>query len=445
MKIPLTPKPFQELLSQESENIQQIIHSATTHHLNKYFHWDDLRHRQPPKGLTSEQWWLGIKLPRLSQQKSLPLLDTYGKPFVFNTPSIVSEMLHEIDSRGAGRIAMPEEVSNPDTKTRFLVRSLIEEAITSSQLEGASTTRQEAMDMFRSGRKPSNKSEQMIFNNLKGMEYTRAHIKDQLTPEMVLQIHSELMQGTIASKELGRLQTPDDDRVHVADSSSSQILHIPPPAKELKQRLRKMCHFANAKGETEFLHPVIRAIILHFWLAYDHPFSDGNGRTARAVFYWSMLNSGYWIFEFISISSILRKASTQYAKSYLYTETDDNDATYFIIHQLRVIQQALQSLEKYLERKATEIRHAEELLKNIGGLNYRQLALLGHALRKPHSIFTVNSHQMSHRVAYATARSDLLSLVDRELLEKHIFRNSMQFISGAKLIKLVQNQSTPKD
>ena len=57
-----------------------------------------------------------------------------------------------------------------------------------------------------------------------------------------------------------------------------------------------------------FIHPVMRAITLHFWLAYDHPFCDGNGRTARALFYWSMLKQGYWLFEFISISSVINQA-----------------------------------------------------------------------------------------------------------------------------------------
>ena len=60
-----------------------------------------------------------------------------------------------------------------------------------------------------------------------------------------------------------------------------------------------------------FIHPMIRSIILHFWLAYDHPFVDGNGRTARALFYWSMLRHGYWLFEFISISQIILKGPDQ--------------------------------------------------------------------------------------------------------------------------------------
>jgi Fic family protein len=431
MKIPASPRRLQELIDHETANISHILGIANTPTpAGKYLHWDNLRHRKPPADLTHEQWWLGIKFARFSLSRELPMADKFGRPFSFTMPPLVIEHLHEIDSRGSGRIAMPNEVTNPQTKTRFLVRSLIEEAITSSQLEGASTTRQKAMEMFRSGRLPTDKSEQMIFNNLQGMEFIRAHQGDELTPELVKAIHVEMMSDTIRDEDLGRLQTADEKRVHVASNKDQAILYEPPPAEQLSARLEAMCDFANGRNEKEFLHPVVRAILLHLWLAYDHPFVDGNGRTARALFYWSMLNSGYWMFEFISISSILRKASTQYAKSYLYTETDDNDATYFIVYQLQVIRSALHALENYLERKTREIQKAESILRNYEGLNYRQLALLSHALRKPDSSFTVNSHRMSHRVAYATARADLLNLVDQGLLAKKVRGGTMYFELG---------------
>jgi Fic family protein len=431
MKIPASPRRLQELIDHETANISHILGIANTPTpAGKYLHWDNLRHRKPPADLTHEQWWLGIKFARFSLSRELPMADKFGRPFSFTMPPLVIEHLHEIDSRGSGRIAMPNEVTNPQTKTRFLVRSLIEEAITSSQLEGASTTRQKAMEMFRSGRLPTDKSEQMIFNNLQGMEFIRAHQGDELTPELVKAIHVEMMSDTIRDEDLGRLQTADEKRVHVTSNKDQAILHEPPPAEQLSARLEAMCDFANGRNEKEFLHPVVRAILLHLWLAYDHPFVDGNGRTARALFYWSMLNSGYWMFEFISISSILRKASTQYAKSYLYTETDDNDATYFIVYQLQVIRSALHALENYLERKTREIQKAESILRNYEGLNYRQLALLSHALRKPDSSFTVNSHRMSHRVAYATARADLLNLVDQGLLAKKVRGGTMYFELG---------------
>jgi len=439
MKIPASPRHLKELIDQETANISHILDVANSPTpTGKYLHWDKLRHRPPPADLTHEQWWLGVKFARLSLNRQLPMTDKFGRPFGFSMPPLVTEHLHEIDSRGSGRIAMPDEVTNPQTKTRFLVRSLIEEAITSSQLEGASTTRQKAMEMFRSGRQPADKSEQMIFNNLQGMEFIRAHQGDELTPELVKDIHVEMMSGTIADEDLGRLQTADEKRVHVASNKNQVILHEPPPAEQLSARLQDMCDFANGRNEKEFLHPVVRAILLHLWLAYDHPFVDGNGRTARALFYWSMLGSGYWMFEFISISSILRKASTQYAKSYLYTETDDNDATYFIVHQLQVIRSALHALENYLERKTREIQNAESVLRNYGGLNYRQLALLSHALRKPDASFTVSSHRTSHRVAYATARADLLHLVDRGLLDKRVRGGTMYFAPGSVLLDIMK-------
>ena len=439
MKIPVAPKDVEALFEQESANtghIFEVVRTPTP--AGKYLHWDNLRHRDPPADLTHEQWWLGVKFARMASIRELPMVDKYVTPFIFTMPPLIIEHLHEIDSRGSGRIAMPSEVTSPQTKTRFMVRSLIEEAITSSQLEGASTTRQKAMDMFRSGRAPADKSEQMIFNNLKGMEFIRKHQKEELTPELVKAIHTEMMRDTIQDEDLGRLQTVDEKRVHVASNTNQQILHEPPPADQLSSRLDVMCRFANGQLEKEFLHPVLRAILLHLWLAYDHPFVDGNGRTARALFYWSMLNSGYWMFEFISISTILRKASTQYAKSFLYTETDDNDATYFIDYQLQVIRTAMRGLENYLEKKTREIQEAEAVLHNYEGLNYRQLALLSHALRKPDASFTVSSHKTSHRVAYATARADLLQLADQGLLAKKLRGGTMYFELGPVLIDLMK-------
>jgi len=437
-KIPVSPNLFSELLTQESEHLSKILSmSVGPTPTGKYLHWDNLRHRTPPNGLTSEQWWLAVKFARFGMQRNLPLKDKFGTPFTFNTPPLVTQYLHEIDSRGSGRIAMPSEVSSPETKTRFLVRSLIEEAINSSQLEGASTTRKKAMEMFRSGKRPTNKSEQMIFNNLRGMEFIRQYQGEPLTQRLVLAIHSEMMRDTIDDKDLGRLQTIDDKRVNVISNATHKVVHEPPPADQLPDRLKTMCNFANGIGETEFFHPVVRAILLHLWLAYDHPFVDGNGRTARALFYWSMLNSGYWIFEFISISSILREASAKYARAYLYIETDSNDATYFLVHQLQVIHTAIQELERYLEQKTKEIRQAEVLLKGIDGLNYRQLALLSHALRKPHADFTINSHKVSHGVAYGTARSDLLTLEKIGLLEHRTIGNAMHFTAGDALLNLL--------
>ena len=176
----------------------------------------------------------------------------------------------------------------------------------------------------------------MILNNFAAMQFITRVKAGPLTPERVFEIHQMVTDGTLEDTfAAGRFRHSGEHRV-VADANG-EVFHEPPPAGELPRRLQAMCDFANAQSPDCVVHPALRAIILHFWLAYDHPYVDGNGRTARALFYWAMLHHGYWLFEFISNSHILRQAPAQYRRSFLYTETDDNDLTYFIVAQSKVI------------------------------------------------------------------------------------------------------------
>jgi Fic family protein len=229
----------------------------------------------------------------------------------------------------------------------------------------------------------------------------------------------------------GRFRRADEKRV-VGDDFG-EIYHEPPPAGELDERLEAMCEFANAKTPGFFVHPVLRSIILHFWLAYDHPFVDGNGRTARALFYWSMLGHGYWLFEFISISSILRKAPIQYGRSFLYTETDDNDLTYFIVAQTKVIRRAIDELHAYIDGKTAEVREMESHVRALDLFNHRQVELIRHALKHPHQQYTIAGHQKSHNVVYQTARTDLLDLRKRGVFDWKKRGRQMVFVAPGDL------------
>lgn len=386
----------------------------------QYLHWDKLRHRKAPENIPAEDWWAAVKAARLPLRKPVALTDMRGVPFHFCPIEPIQEMLHRIDSRLAGRVGMSEAITTGPQRDRYLVSSLIEEAVTSSQLEGAATTRRVAVDMLRVGRRPRDRDERMIFNNYRAMGSIRHWRGRKLTPTLVLELHRQVSEGTLEDPDnVGRLQITSEERVEVRDNRSGELLHRPPPAELLPERLEQLCEFANRElTGSEFLHPVVHAIILHFWLAWDHPFADGNGRTARALFYWKMLQSGYWLFEFISISTILRRAPGQYKRAFLRTETDENDLTYFILHQLEVITRSMERLDDFLARKSQEIQRVERELKTRSPLNYRQLALLSHALRNPRAEYTIASHQHSHQVAYATARSDLLELARLDLLEQ---------------------------
>lgn len=397
-----------------------------------YLHWDKLRRLPPPAGFSHREWWFVNKLSRMDALKAIPLTDTAKRPFSFAVPEIVLEELHQIDLGAGGLVSVPEPITNPQTRDRYLVRSLMEEAITSSQLEGAVTTREVAKEMIRSGRKPRDTSEQMILNNYVTMQRIRALKKSAISPELVFQIHRLVTEKTLDDPTAaGRFRRPDEKRV-VADDYG-QVYHDPPPAEELPERMAAMCAFANGETPGTFVHPAIRAIILHFWLAYDHPFVDGNGRTARALFYWAMLHNGYWLFEFISISNILRKAPAKYGRSFLYTETDDNDLTYFIIAQTQVIRRAIRELHAYIERKTAELKDVESHMRALDLFNHRQVEIIRNALKHPGQRYTFVSHQKSHNVVYQTARTDLLDLWGRGVLEKRKKGKQIVFIAPADL------------
>ncbi len=412
MNLPQSPPKLEDLIAEVSpERMLQLARRMRTG-AGHYLHWDKVRYRPPPENFSHREWWLALKIFRINALQPISLKDKEGRPFQFAVPEGVLQELHQIDLGTGGLVSIPEPIVNPQTRDRYLVRSLMEEAITSSQLEGAATTREVAKDMIRTGRRPHDTSEQMILNNYLTMQRIRELKSSALSPELVLEIHRLITADTLAA---GRFRRPDE-RCVVGDDSG-QIFHDPPSAGELAERMNAMCDFANGETPSHFIHPTVRAIILHFWLAYDHPFVDGNGRTARALFYWSMLRSGYWLFEFISISTILRKAPVKYGRSFLYTETDDNDLTYFLVAQTEVIAQAIGELHRYIERKAAQLRQAEQDIQALALFNHRQVALIRHALSNPGQRYTIASHQQSHAVVHQTARTDLLDLVERGVLE----------------------------
>ena len=125
---------------------------------------------------------------------------------------------------------------------------------------------------------------------------------------------------------------------------------------------------------------------------------------------------GYWLVEYLPISRFMRKAPAQYARAFMETETDGGDTTYFLIHQLGVIERAIDELHVYLQRKIAEVRNVAKLLQDADGFNHRQLAVLTDAVRHPDASYSFDSHATSHRVTHETARSDLSGLVKHDLL-----------------------------
>lgn len=350
--------------------------------------------------------------------------------------------VEEVNRHLSGHIGIAEQVTNPANRNQYLVNSLIEESITSSQLEGASTTRAVAKAMIRSGRPPASRDERMITNNYAAMRRIGELRSDKITPEAILEIQRIVTDGTLDSPDVaGRFQVAGEARVGVYDNYDN-LLYSPPPAQLIEERVARLCEFANGELDSaSYVPPVIRAIITHFMIGYEHPFVDGNGRTARALFYWVMLRQDYWLTEFISISRILRAAPSKYALSYLHTEQDESDLTYFILYQLEVIQKAIKDLHSYLERKVQEVRDFQRSMATLPGeFNYRQIALLQNALHRPDAQYTVISHGRSHNIVRQTARQDLFELERRGLLRRETVGKKFVWRPDERLLQKLPQQ-----
>lgn len=441
MRHPQQPPDF-------SGDLEELVRAVQTPGIapevnGEYLHWDELRHRKPPGQLDHRGWWLAIHIQRQGLLRGFPLLDKTGQQFRFGMPDSVLRLVHSIDRDAAGRIEVPDDITNRATRDKYVVSSLIEEAITSSQLEGASTTRRVAKKMLESGRRPQNADERMIWNNFQAMEWVRANLHRPLTLDAVLELHRVVTVDALegGSDGAGRFRR-DDEPIVVVNHDDNETLHVPPPASSLSERIDAMCAFGNGSDDGSFVHPVVRAILLHFWLAYDHPFVDGNGRTARALFYWSMLRQGYWLTEFLSISRVIKKAPAQYARAFLFAEDGHRDATYFVLHQLRVVRKAIDDLTIYLKRKTHELRDVESKLRDRGDLNHRQIAVLARALRHPDEQWSIQQHMRTNGIVYQTARVDLLSLAEKGLLVQKKYGQSYVFRVPADLEQRLGGSST---
>ena len=405
---------LQELIEQETGSLVEIMQKALPEALrmDRYLSWQELRYRKAPEGLSKEQWWLGVKLHRTQARQSIPLRNARGKFFNFASTQYIQQCLHKID-RASGTMLLTDEstVFSVTERDKYLLTSLAEEAIMSSMLEGAVVTRSEARELIRSNRLPKDEHEQMVMNNYRTMRMILQHKDEPLTPAFILSLHRSMVEGTLRNPEKSGSLRQEEDKVCIEDTRSGDIIHMPPAAESLTERLEELCRFANGEdGGEYYIHPIIRAIILHFQLAYDHPFVDGNGRTARSLFYWGMLHAGYWLFEYISISREIYAHSRSYYEAFMNTEEDDNDLNYFIIDQLNTLYASIESLVEHLRTKQ---RLNEKLclsLSHVALLNHRQKNLLLYFLQHPNASTSVTIHCNEYKVVRQTARTDLTCL-----------------------------------
>jgi Fic family protein len=448
MKFPEKPPKNTDVLTKDNLNLllEMMGDTELIKKLNQidkeYYYWDRFKYQVKSIKYDPGLIWLFNKFSREKSISRVKISNLEGFEFKYNTPSKILKYLHEFDLHIGGilegRAIIPEE-----DKNRYLISSIMEEAIASSQLEGAATTREIAKEMLRNNRKPTTHSEKMILNNYLTMQKAIEYKYKKLTKDIILELHSIISKDTLPNIDFeGKFR--ETNNVNVVDGLTGAIFYCPPDYNRVEELMSSFCDFANCTEDDNFIHPIIRGIILHFLIGYIHPFVDGNGRTARALFYWYLLSKGYWLIEYMSISKIIIRAPAKYGRSFLFSEYDENDITYFIHYNLRSMDLSLKSLQKHIRKKVKEKQYLFNIIKKED-INERQAELLKKLLIDGRRRLTIKEVQTTFGVVYQTARTDLLHLQNlgyitgKKMGKKLIFFKSDDF--EEKLQDLSENIS----
>lgn len=417
------------MLLTPNDKVQEVVNIVN----ETFEYWDTIKYKRCPEGCTPQQLWTYVKAARVKSMMSV-----WGKYGITLTlTNQMQRMCHEIDMNWGGSWGT-DSIIGDENKEQYLVGSLMEEAIYSSQMEGAAITRKVAKEMLRKKMTPKDKSQQMIANNYQTIQFIVSHKDALLTPELLLQIHQLMTEHTMQNpQEAGCFRSNND--VVVENGITHETVHIPPTYEEIPNFVEDLCRFFNEQDAPQFIHPIIRGIIIHFMVAYVHPFADGNGRTARALFYWYMLKQGYWLTEYLSISRVIAKSKKSYEKAFLYTEADGMDMGYFVAYNMRVLQQSFKQLQDYIKRKQEEKRAANSFLR-IGNINARQAQIIKMFADDSNLVVTIADLQAKFLVSPTTAKADVVGLMNMGLLSEISFNKVKKgYIKGEQFDEITKS------
>lgn len=430
-KAPLVSQEALQLALLSSPNGE--VSDLVTRINDSFEYWDTVKYKRCPAGCTPQQLWTYVKAARMKSK--LSVWKKYG--ITLTLTNQMQRLCHEIDRNWGGIWGTGDQIG-AEQKAQYLVGSLMEESIFSSQMEGAATTRKVAKEMLRKKMMPKDKSQRMIANNYQTIQFIVSHKDTPLSPALLLQIHQLMTAYTMQNPQDSGCFRRNNDVV-VENGITHETVHTPPSYQEIPHFVDDLCQFFNEEDAPEFIHPIIRGIVIHFMTAYVHPFADGNGRTARALFYWYMLKQGYWLTEYLSISRVIAKSKKSYEKAFLYTESDGMDLGYFVAYNMKVLQQSFQQLQDYIKRKEEEKQAANTFLR-IGNINARQAQVIKMFADHPKTVVCVSDLQAKFSVSPTTAKTDLVGLVERGLLTEISFNKVKKgYIKGRQFDSLTQH------
>lgn len=365
------------------------------------------------------------EVQELRKQKSfeVPLVDQSGNKFWFFEPPFLKERLLRMDNVGKSEL---EKIVSKEIQHKVIMNSILDEAFYSSVVEGAFSTKKRTREVIES-KNPKDKSEQMIFNNHNGLMFVLENLDRDLNEETLLRIYKIITDNTLEPDEIVDKYRNDFVYVWSDNAVKQEPIYTAPKHEDVQWMMDDLFKFIN--DDKIFIHPVIKASIIHFYLVYVHPFFDGNGRVARAFTYMYLLKNGYDFFKFFSISSVVNEKRNRYYKGIKDTEDYDGDLMYFIDTYTEITVYAMHEVIQKM-RHEHDSRLLFSLLEADGILlNQRQIKAITKLSKGDGNLFDIAKYRKITKSSYETARTDINLLKDLGIVKqlqkkgnKYLFR-----------------------
>jgi len=387
----------------------------------RYLTPDEIKYRLQQQGKSQADWpSMSKEIVATRKTGSITLFFKSIEPkFWFYPADVIHKKINDIEK--LGKDLFDQINKNASFKNEFLLDSAIEEAITSAIYEGAHSTRAQAEQLIASGQRPKNKDEWMLINNFNAMKWVKDNQHSELSNDVIRRLHQIVTENTLDGDDVNFQGKFRNDTVFVGPHEG--IAHD-----KIETALNEMIQLAT--NSPRYFHPLLKGILVHYFMGYIHPFFDGNGRTARALFYFKSIRNQLNYIELLSVSAYLRVHGEQYENSFVKVKENEFDLTYFIDFCLDSILSALQEVSRKVNYllKMTDLKDRFELSQTQIGLLQR-MAL--------HKFRTIDIEEYAQRISKSRefARQELKHLLELNLVSEIKVSKKLVYKVNAEKLK----------
>ncbi|MHB8705594.1 MAG: Fic family protein [Coriobacteriia bacterium] len=395
-----------------SGSVPQILKRTSA----SYLSWDSFLALRLPSEMSPLETWDLLKLVNRATGIELPIPDLEGNEYWYLRTHEIADSCARIQCLCRADSELYRRLTTMQNR-RVIVRSRVDETIAAALLDGLAISEDDAYSLLQTERTPRSDTERLVLNTLNALDQLNELVEQPFSLGLFMHMRDLIIEGVNVEKlafttpRMG-LMTSDYTDEQVRDASDRQLDY--------------MIAYANHDAGDVHDSVILRGLLLADMFRFYRPLPNMNSEVGRLAFRLYTLKTGLPVLGMLPLSRIKLLWEEGTLQSSLvtidkerYFEMRNHDGADLTGYTTLVSQMTLATLQELhwqlhkLEQRDEELR---ELLQRDPEINHRQRSILGRALRNPRAEFRISYHKTTHNVVYATARADLLELVDKGFL-----------------------------